>query len=328
MNDQDRQLMAEAAVAAANALDRQQGVFGFGTIRPDRIPSTSYQNWADWRKHFAWVADANRWDDEQARMVLPTCLTGWALDEFTSMPAHFREEVDGFDDPTLGRMLGELDHRMMPFQTQAGARAEFKNLIQNEKEGLREFSRRVRSLGDVANANIGAQARDDMNREQFVDGLLDVDLQDLLLREELGSLAQAVARAQALELVNKSSRARNRRKLHLARVAETVPERGPEASRGGSGSNGQGSQAAANPGRQQAAADPRIDQLVSVQSDLLTQMQNMTAMMGRFVNSIIPAPHPENLPRQEAQQRPRQLFDPYPGENCSYFPLVMEGGMG
>ena len=76
MNDEDRQLMAEAAVVAANALDRQQGVFGFGTIRSNRFPSSSYQNWADWRKHFEWVADTNRWDDEQARMVLPTCLTG------------------------------------------------------------------------------------------------------------------------------------------------------------------------------------------------------------------------------------------------------------
>ena len=59
-NDDDRAALAEAAVAAANAFDRQQGVFGFGTIRPDRFPSSSYQNWADWRKHFAWVIDANR----------------------------------------------------------------------------------------------------------------------------------------------------------------------------------------------------------------------------------------------------------------------------
>ena len=159
-NDGDRQLMAEAAVAAANALDRHQGVFGFGTIRPDRFPSSNYQNWADCRKHFAWVADAIRWDDEQARMVLPTCLTGWALDEFTSMTAHYPEELEGFEPPTLAAMLAELDRRMMPFQTQAGARAEFKNLMQNEKEGLREFSRGVRSLGDVANGNVGAQARD------------------------------------------------------------------------------------------------------------------------------------------------------------------------
>ena len=70
MEEQDRRLIAEAAVAAANALDRPQGVIGFGTIRPDRFPSSTYQNWADRRKHFAWVADANRWEDEQARMVL------------------------------------------------------------------------------------------------------------------------------------------------------------------------------------------------------------------------------------------------------------------
>ena len=90
MNNEERALIAEAAVAATNALDRQQGIFGFGTIWPDRFPSFNYQNWADWRKHFAWVVDANRWEDEQASMVLPISLTGWALDEFTSMPEHFR----------------------------------------------------------------------------------------------------------------------------------------------------------------------------------------------------------------------------------------------
>ena len=134
-------------------------------------------------------------------------------------------------------MLAELDHRMMPFQTHAGARAEFKSLMQGEKEGLREFSRRVRSLGDVVNVNIVAQARDDMNREQFIDGLFDVEFQDQLLGEELGSLAQAVARAQALELVNKTSRSRNIKRLHFVRMTENVPEQVAEASRSAGGQN-------------------------------------------------------------------------------------------
>ena len=71
----------------------------------------------------------------------------------------------------------------------------------------------------------------------------------------------------------------------------------------------------ANLGRQQAGTDPQIDQLVTVQSDLLTQMQNMASMMGRFVNSIIPALHPGNSPRSYQTQQPRQLFDPYPGQD-------------
>ena len=167
----------ERAAAATNTLDRQQGMFGFGTIRPDRFPSCNYQSWTDWRKHFAWVVDDNRWGDEQARMVLPTSLTSWALDEFMSMPAHFREEIDGFPEPTLGRMLDELDRRLMPFQSRAAARAEFKNLMQGEKECLREFSRQVRSLGDVANKNMNEHARDDINCERFIDGNKEEELQ-------------------------------------------------------------------------------------------------------------------------------------------------------
>ena len=156
-------------------------------------------------------------------------------------------------------MLAELDHRMMPFQTHAGARGEFKSLTQGEKEGLREVSRRVRSLGYEANAIIGAQARDYMNREKFVDGLFDVKLQDHLLRKDVGSLAQAVAQAQALELVNKTSHARSRKRLHFARVAENVPEQGVEASGGAGGHSSRLPHVGVNSERQQAGTDPRID---------------------------------------------------------------------
>ena len=187
--------------------------------------------------------------------------------------------------------------------------------MHGEKEGLRVFSRRDRSLGDVANANIRARARDDMNCEQFIEGLFDVELQEQLLREDLRSLAQVVARAQALELVNKTSRARNRKRLHFARVAENVPEQGAEVSSGAGGQSSRLPHVGANLGRQQAGTDPRNDQLVSVQSDVLTQMQNKTLMMGRFVNSVFPAPHPDNLPHSDQIQRPRQLFDLLPAEN-------------
>ena len=166
-----------------------------------------------------------------------------------------------------------------------------------------------------------------MNREQFIDGLFDVELQDHLLREDLGNLAQAIARAQALDLVNKSSRARNRKRLYLARVAEGIPEPTAEPSVG-SGLSGRAPQLGTSSARQPVGTDPSIHQLVSAQGDLLTQMQNMTAMMGRFVNSVIPAPHPENLPRQEQVQRPRKLFDPYPGESRQNFPSNAGGRYG
>ena len=84
-----------------------------------------------------------------------------------------------------------------------------------------EFSRRVRSLGEVANANMGAQTRDDMNREQFIDGIYDAEL---LLRQEFEGFTQAVARAQFLELVNKTARARSRRRPNYVQELQSVPD--------------------------------------------------------------------------------------------------------
>ena len=137
------------------------------------------------------------------------------------MPAHFREEVDGFPEPTLGRMLDELYRQLMPFQSRAAARAEFQSLMQGEKEGLREFSRRVRSLGDVANRNMNKQARNDINCEQFID---DEELQELLLREEFESFSQAVTQVQSLELAKKTARARSGRQPKYIRELHGASE--------------------------------------------------------------------------------------------------------
>ena len=256
-------------MAAANALDRQQGVFGFGTQT-----GIWYSDWRDWRKHFAWIADANRWDDEQARLVLPTCLTGWALDEFTSMPAHFREEVDGFEEPTLGRMLAELDQRMMPFQTQSAARAEFKTLMQEEGEGLRDFARRVRSLGEVANTSLGAQARD----EQFTDGLCDFELQELLPREDLENFNQAVARAQALDMARKIVRMKSRRRPNHVRSVDDVQDLTTEAG-GDSTLTAETQQIRTELTRLQTHTDQRLDQMMkfrtSWRSRLMSKVRGM-----------------------------------------------------
>ena len=125
-------------------------------------------------------------------MVLPTFLTGWALDESRVCQLTFERKltVRGAD---ARRNARGTRSEMMPFQTQSAARAEFKNLMQEEGEGLRDFARRVRSLGEAANTNLGAHARDDMNREQFTDGLFDFELQELLLREDLENFNQVVA---------------------------------------------------------------------------------------------------------------------------------------
>ena len=49
--------------------------------------------------------------------------------------------------------------------------------------------------------------------------------------------------------------------------------------------------------------DQRLDQVA-------LQMQDMMTMIGRLGNSVIPAPHPKNLPGQEPTRRPRQPTGP------------------
>ena len=64
---------------------------------------------------------------------------------------------------------------------------------------MSDFSRPIRSIGDLASRNMDEQARDDRNCEQFIDGIYDEEIQELLLREEFESFCQAVTRAQYLE---------------------------------------------------------------------------------------------------------------------------------
>ena len=177
----------------------------------------------DWKKNFVCIVESNRWDEEQAMACVPTRLTGWALDVYTAMPNHFREQEDGHPAPTLERMFEYLDPGMMPIRNQRTARAEFKNLIQGEKEGIQEFSRRIRSIGEVANHNMNAATRDDMNREQFIDGLYDAEIQELLLREDPQNFSAAINRALSLDAVARNSRKRQRRRLASLRSVVENP---------------------------------------------------------------------------------------------------------
>ena len=87
-----------AACAFITQLD-----FGFTASGPTQIDPTGFLStvtspveWADLKKLFDWVADANRLKDKTTQIVLPTSLMSWEREDFTGRPAHFEEEVDGF----------------------------------------------------------------------------------------------------------------------------------------------------------------------------------------------------------------------------------------
>ena len=86
-----------------------------------------------------------------------------------------------------------------------------------ESESIQEFSKRVRKLGEAANAHLDLSGRQEANKDAFMDGLLDSKTRYTLLKEEPGSFNAATQRAIALDAISKaeSSQLRGRRNGHV-----------------------------------------------------------------------------------------------------------------
>ena len=92
-----------------------------------------------------------------------------------------------------------------------------------EGETLREFARRVRSMGVLVFAHLDLGERDEHLRDQFLDGLKDPQLSETLLREETRSFAQTIERAAEIESISVSMQNRKNMRTAIVRVAQEVP---------------------------------------------------------------------------------------------------------
>ena len=230
---------------------------------------------------------------------IPTLLVGWAMQEFNAMPQHYRAQEQDQPAPTLARTMTYLNPRISPNRNPRTARTEFKNLAQGEKEDIREFSRRVRSLGEIANATLNAATRDKMNREQFIDGLSDLEVQELLLREDPNTFNDAVDRALNIDAISRGSRMRQRRRLATTRFlqqSDQFVERHHVQAVSGQ----------MEPDMMKVEMDEMKEQ-VKNQADMI---KGMSEMMTKFVNSVILGPRKETTGDQDGN--PRRLFNPYP----------------
>ena len=181
-----------------------------------------------------------------------------------------------------------------------------------------------------------------MNCEQFIDGIFDAEQQELLLREEFEIFTQAVARAQCLELANKTARARSRRRPNYVQELQSVSDLMSGAVTDGV-EVGDAEKIRVELTGLQTSTDQILDQIAmqmqmqgSRQSELANQMEmqnsrhdelmtgmrmitdqrleqvasqmlDMMTIIGSLVNPVVPAPHPEILPGQDQTQRTTSL---------------------
>ena len=183
-------------------------------LHPERFPSKDYPTWRMWQQHFRSVARANGWSERKSLQVLAASLSGWASDEFHSAPTRCQDDLD--------EMLKYLKTRLSPYRNERISRGEFKSLFQGAEETLSEFARRLRVVGNSAYPEVTPKQRDEFFREQFLEGLYDMDIQLELLKEPEQDFLETLTRAQQLESIRKNARnhPRRRNQNHVRFVAE------------------------------------------------------------------------------------------------------------
>ena len=199
----------ESDVAENSCRSKSRAVHQECPTKPEKFPGNCFNRWELWVKHYKSIVKVNRWSDAQAIEALPACLTSWALEEFETVPRHYVEKVLGENTPQLEALLEVLESKMQQYRSKRATRSEFKAVKQMENESLKDYFRRVRYLGDLALSEKSLTERDQDLRDQFVDGLFDLRLQQKLYEDETDrNFCEVLYRAQELELIQKNSEER------------------------------------------------------------------------------------------------------------------------
>ena len=81
---------------------------------------------------------------------MPTCLTFWSIEEFETVPKRNIEKEPSSYPPQFDEFLEVLKRKMQQYRSQRATRSELKAVKHWENEDLRDYSRRVRQLADIA----------------------------------------------------------------------------------------------------------------------------------------------------------------------------------
>ena len=81
---------------------------------------------------------------------------------------------------------------------------------QEDSESLRELARRVKTLGQRASGTLAAVDREALQRDQFIDGLTDADIQESLWKEDIDGFGETIERAFRLDSINTAKQAKQK----------------------------------------------------------------------------------------------------------------------
>ena len=206
MNQDEKKELLEVAKQALGQVinDQQNRIFNKGSLRPDRVPSNTYLNCVQWKTHSIAVAEVNQWMDAEAIIALPVSLIGPGLEEFLFAPQELKAQLANQPALILRAFLEYMDLVMRVIRNNRAGQIEFRSLIRKDDETLREFARRVRSMGSLVFAHRDVDEQDELLRERFVVALNHPEVLETLLREEARSFSEMVIKAIDLECISRS----------------------------------------------------------------------------------------------------------------------------
>ena len=200
---------------------RQKPLYEKFPIKPEKFPSKDYNRWEKWVKHFNAIALANGWNDSKKIAAMPTYLTSWAIEEFETVPRKYVAKESGCYAPRFAELLEILKPKIQEYRSQKAQRSEFKAVKQWENEDLREFSRRVRRLAEIAFPEKPFRERERKMRDPFIKGLFDSRIQINLYEDERDrDFGEILQRAQELEIIHKTQESRKDRKFDKLRYSQ------------------------------------------------------------------------------------------------------------
>ena len=159
------------------------------------------------------VAKANGWNDSQKIAAMPTCLTSWAIEEFETVPLRYITKEPGCYHPRFDELFEVLKPKTQQYRSQRATRSEFKDVKQWENEDLREYSRRVRYLADIACLEKPLRERE----RDFLDSRKQIKLYE---DERARDFGETLQRAQELERIHKIQESRKDRKFDKLRYSQ------------------------------------------------------------------------------------------------------------
>lgn len=283
-------------------------------IRPERFPSKEYKDFRTWRQHFTRVATANGWDNEQQRQMIPCSLGSGPLEEYTTLPENQREG----NDVTGAQLLDALETRLVPFATQRGLRQDFKLAAQEDSESLREWARRVRTLGQRAYGTLAPADREALQRDQFIDGLTDADIQESLWKEDIEGFGETIERALRLDSINKAKQAKQKRRAgpvvrHTYFEDECDLDHGRRAGVNALAEQGSGSGLQSKWERQAKETQDLVKQQNVLLQKQTTMLNETLTRLEDSLKALTAGPK-----GRYGSQTNQKLFDPYPGEKRSF----------